>query len=828
VDTKGSQGLKTISRDLGRISKDVSTTSRAVSGLRTAFNALAGISIAGFGIKGLVKTSDEIQLLRDRISVFEGSTEAANATLAKLVDVSARTASPLATTAIAYNRLALALDDVGVRGNALLGVVETLQNSFRLAGATIAEVRGATIQLSQGLASGELRGQELRSVLEANAIFGEILSKQTGIERGNLIRSSERRGGFSTSEVLQALAGLADELERRAANLSLTIEQSLALAFNKVQLGILRVNDQFKLTEKFSIALNFAVVNLADGLVLVGAALATLALPTVISGLSSLLSLIGAITASSINFSIAVAAITGKLTPLLVLGGKLVLIFAGFALLFKAATDFEGFKIIVEKGLLTILDKFLAAEKAAANFIGRFRKSSEAQAKLAEANAKVDAEREGIAKRLLILDSEKLKLESEKVAQAQAGKDALKALAEEERRKELLDGKQIKNLTQLNFAYSEGIIGIEKYRKELLRLKTEDIANLFETGKIDIDERDKRLKALTETTTKASQKFKLLNDEFARTGNLTAYSQGLRKLELDSINKQFDEGSTNLESYQQSLDKLKLQDLTRELNSGVISLKQFNEESRFLRVDELNRKFAEGTIGLVEYNSELDKISQKFSPGSALLVGTANYIESTGTLATNLAGAISNTFTRLEDSLTEFVKTGRFEFAKFTQAILDDLTKIIIRASIVQPLAQGLLNFAAPGAGSFGGGATLGGGVGGGTSLTAFASGGVVDSPTFFNYGGNRSGVAGEAGPEAIIPLKRTSSGELGVQGTPPVVNVNIINNAGAEVETRETTNENGERSIEVLIVGTVKNALSKGSFDRQFGTQYGLRRRGA
>ncbi|WDA11587.1 hypothetical protein [Paracoccus marcusii] len=44
-----------------------------------------------------------------------------------------------------------------------------------------------------------------------------------------------------------------------------------------------------------------------------------------------------------------------------------------------------------------------------------------------------------------------------------------------------------------------------------------------------------------------------------------------------------------------------------------------------------------------------------------------------------------------------------------------------------------------------------------------FAKGGVVGSPTLFGYGGNKTGMMGEAGPEAIMPLKRNAQGQLGV-----------------------------------------------------------------
>jgi phage-related minor tail protein len=59
------------------------------------------------------------------------------------------------------------------------------------------------------------------------------------------------------------------------------------------------------------------------------------------------------------------------------------------------------------------------------------------------------------------------------------------------------------------------------------------------------------------------------------------------------------------------------------------------------------------------------------------------------------------------------------------------------------------------------------GGAGGGPSLggvQAFAKGGVISSPSYFPLGGG-TGLAGEAGPEAIMPLVRGSDGSLGVAG---------------------------------------------------------------
>lgn len=53
-----------------------------------------------------------------------------------------------------------------------------------------------------------------------------------------------------------------------------------------------------------------------------------------------------------------------------------------------------------------------------------------------------------------------------------------------------------------------------------------------------------------------------------------------------------------------------------------------------------------------------------------------------------------------------------------------------------------------------------------GGSVKAFATGGIVNEPTFFPMKGNQTGLMGEAGPEAIVPLRRGKGGRLGIDAT--------------------------------------------------------------
>jgi phage-related minor tail protein len=112
--------------------------------------------------------------------------------------------------------------------------------------------------------------------------------------------------------------------------------------------------------------------------------------------------------------------------------------------------------------------------------------------------------------------------------------------------------------------------------------------------------------------------------------------------------------------------------------------------------------------------------------------------------------------------------------------------------------------------------------------LRKFASGGVVDSPTLFKYGNGGKGLMGEAGPEAIVPLKRAANGDLGVSASVTPVTVNIINNSNSNVEQRETTGPGGEKTIDIIIAGRVRDGIISGKFDSAFKQSYGINRKGS
>lgn len=142
---------------------------------------------------------------------------------------------------------------------------------------------------------------------------------------------------------------------------------------------------------------------------------------------------------------------------------------------------------------------------------------------------------------------------------------------------------------------------------------------------------------------------------------------------------------------------------------------------------------------------------------------------------------IGEGFGNFFDNLARGTASAADLFKRMVQSIIADLLKLWAQKYIVEFFFPSGGSAPAPGTG---GKFALGGAFAGGNVLP-FMAGGVVGSPTYFRMAGARVGLMGEAGPEAILPLKRTSDGALGVRAQAAPLNVQIHNHTDAQVSAR-------------------------------------------
>lgn len=171
-------------------------------------------------------------------------------------------------------------------------------------------------------------------------------------------------------------------------------------------------------------------------------------------------------------------------------------------------------------------------------------------------------------------------------------------------------------------------------------------------------------------------------------------------------------------------------------------------------------------------------------------------------------GVVANDAARgMADAFADFAMSGKASFGDFAEQFLSQIAKMIAQALALRAIqaAMGFFGISAGGASAAPAVASASGNVFDG-GLKAFASGGVVSSPTFFKFasgGGFRNGLMGEAGPEAIMPLKRDSSGKLGVvaSGGGSNVVVNVHNNAsGAQANVQQSRDGGGNITLDIIV----------------------------
>ncbi len=227
----------------------------------------------------------------------------------------------------------------------------------------------------------------------------------------------------------------------------------------------------------------------------------------------------------------------------------------------------------------------------------------------------------------------------------------------------------------------------------------------------------------------------------------------------------------------------------------------------------LAEAFEKGKISVEQYNEAVTAALGNTAPLEKMQ-------ESVLSLETVMNDAARN----MADAFTDFAMGVETDAGKMAEAFIADILRMIVQAQMLQAVqaTMGLFGFAKGGV--FDGG------------LQPFASGGVVNSPTFFKFasgGGFKNGLMGEAGPEAILPLKRGSDGKLGVtmngSGGSNVV-VNVHEAPGTQARVQQGTDAQGNLTLDIVveqIEGKMASNLARGR--SQIGTTmenvYGLNR---
>lgn len=280
--------------------------------------------------------------------------------------------------------------------------------------------------------------------------------------------------------------------------------------------------------------------------------------------------------------------------------------------------------------------------------------------------------------------------------------------------------------------------------------------------KLDISQQDlQHQNALNELKKKTLTLTSQLADEESRVRQQHAMALATMGMG-DQQRGRYEERLKIQQHYQEQLEQLKRDSKAK----GTYGSEEYRQAEQKLQ-DSLDRRLAEWA----DYNAKVDTASGDWTLGASRALD--NFMAQGSDVAGMTENVFTDAFNSMADGIANFALTGKMDFRSFTVSILADLAKMEARIAASKLLGSVLGMFGA-GAGA-GGGTPSGaynaaalsvipnadGGVYRSAGLSQY-SGSIVNRPTFFAFA-RGAAVMGEAGPEAILPLRRGANGKLGV-----------------------------------------------------------------
>lgn len=238
-------GLMALRRDLQGVKREAAGAlggqqAAFAEGLRSARQQLAGL-VAGFvslrTVGRFAQLADEAAQLSGRLRLATRSQQDFARAQRDTFAISQRNQVALATTVDLYGRLARATQRLGLGAGQQSALTETILQAGRLSFASNEGLNAAIVQLGQGLSSGQLRGEELNSVLEQTPRLAQAIQdglRELGVKGAEDLRKLAKEGALTPELIVQAIMTQQARLAEEAAQLPRTIAGTMTELSNAV------------------------------------------------------------------------------------------------------------------------------------------------------------------------------------------------------------------------------------------------------------------------------------------------------------------------------------------------------------------------------------------------------------------------------------------------------------------------------------------------------------------------------------------------------------------------------------------------------------------
>lgn len=280
-------GLRELGERTKQVKGELHSAAQAVRIFRTL---LVATGVEAFA-KSLIEMTDGLTNLQNKIKVVTATHGEFLLGMKSVVDIAHETRTSLESVATVYSRTTRSIEGLGKSQSETAQFTLTLAKAVQVGGSTAVEASNAMIQLSQGLASGTLKGDELRSVLEQLPVVSKLIAAHMGVTVGQL-RLLGLQGKLTSEQVFDSIIAGTDEMAVKFAKMTPTVAQAWEVFKNsaiqasaifqplmtQIAKGLIYVGDNFNTAVKGALSFAYAL----------GTLVAAEAIPRVIAGLKAL------------------------------------------------------------------------------------------------------------------------------------------------------------------------------------------------------------------------------------------------------------------------------------------------------------------------------------------------------------------------------------------------------------------------------------------------------------------------------------------------------------------------------------------------------------
>lgn len=224
VVTKNTQRLDQIERALNRTNRSLQTTSKFAS---TAGKLLAGAFAVNLLLKyanGIKEITADFQRYHNQLRLITKGEQDRNRVFNELVNMAKQNRTEFGATVDLYTKLRVSTEQLGVSEDRVANVTSKLSRALQLAGADGNTASSVIRQFGQAMASGEVRGDEFRSLVEGLGPALTIMARETGINVGELRKMSQ--AGELSAMVMFEMLEKSTAIDTEFNKMNATLDQS--------------------------------------------------------------------------------------------------------------------------------------------------------------------------------------------------------------------------------------------------------------------------------------------------------------------------------------------------------------------------------------------------------------------------------------------------------------------------------------------------------------------------------------------------------------------------------------------------------------------------